>query len=129
MSYDKAYAGGWQDGQSGQTPINAAALNHMEEGIESASAQMKWQSFVSDGITLAADEGMTYTVSNVTMPPLDGYSRFVIPRSSRSQVTVTGWAFDSDNHLTVFIRNLTSSSTSLTVRGMLFYLSEDNQWT
>lgn len=36
MSYTKAYAGGWQNGSAGSTPIDAAALNTMEAGIETA---------------------------------------------------------------------------------------------
>ena len=129
MSYDKAYAGGWQDGSSGQTPINAAALNHMEEGIVAANeGKIKWRGFVSEGVTLAANESMTYTVTTVDMPDMDGYAKFAIPRASRSQVVVTGYAFNG-NTLDVFVRNLTSSSVSFTVRGLLLYLSYDNQWT
>lgn len=33
MSYSKYYSGGFLDGESGGTPITAAALNHMEGGI------------------------------------------------------------------------------------------------
>lgn len=33
MSYSKYYLGGWQDGESGGTPITADALNHLEQGI------------------------------------------------------------------------------------------------
>lgn len=128
MSYDKAYAGGWQDGSSGQTPINAAALNHMEEGIVAANEpEYKWRGFVSDGVTLGANESMTYTVTTVTMPEIDGYTRQAIPRASRSQVVVTGYAFDGES-LNVFVRNLTSSSVSFTVRGLLLYLNDNNKW-
>lgn len=33
MAYDRYYTGGWQDGESGNTPITAAALNHIEDGL------------------------------------------------------------------------------------------------
>ena len=99
------------------------------DGFDSSKPPFKWKSFVSDAITLAANDGTTYTISTVTIPTLDGYSRFVIPRASKSQVTVTGWAFDADDHPTVMVRNLTSSSQSFTVRGLLMYLNDDNQWT
>lgn len=36
MPYTKAYAGGWQNGSAGSTPIDAAALNTMETGIQTA---------------------------------------------------------------------------------------------
>lgn len=36
MPYTKAYAGGWQNGSAGSTPIDAAALNTMENGIQTA---------------------------------------------------------------------------------------------
>ncbi len=133
MSYDKAYAGGWQDGSSGMTPINAAALNHMEEGIEAASEpKYKWQ-HLSDSsytVTIAANSGTTYTFpNNITMPLIDDYTRFVVPRTSNSQIVATGWSFDSDGHLSVYLRNLTSSSATVYVRAYLIYLRNDLQWT
>lgn len=33
MAYNKYYANGWQNNEEGETPITAAALNHMEDGI------------------------------------------------------------------------------------------------
>ena len=36
MPYTKAYAGGWQNGSAGTTPIDAASLNVMEAGIQTA---------------------------------------------------------------------------------------------
>jgi hypothetical protein len=129
MSYDKVYSGGWQDGSTGQTPINADALNHMEDGIVAANEpEYKWKPFVSDTITLAANGSTTYAVTGVTLPTIDGYTRFVIPRASKTQAVVTGFGFDSNDHLTVFLRNLTSSSVEFTVRGILMYLSDDNRW-
>ena len=130
MSYDKAYAGGWQDGSTGQTPINADALNHMEEGIVAANEpKYKWQPFVSGTITISANGSRTYAIEDVTLPTIDGYTRFVIPRTSTSQAVVTGFGFDGNDHLTVFLRNLTSSDVEFTVRGVLMYLSNDNRWT
>jgi hypothetical protein len=130
MSYDKVYSGGWQDGSTGQTPINADALNHMEEGIAAANEpKYKWQPFVSGTITISANGSRTYAIEDVTLPTIDGYTRFVIPRTSTSQAVVTGFGFDGNDHLTVFLRNLTSSDVEFTVRGVLMYLSNDNRWT
>ena len=36
MPYTKAYAGGWQNGSAGSTPIDAASLNVLEAGVETA---------------------------------------------------------------------------------------------
>ena len=36
MSYSPYYAGGWQSGELGATPITPAALNHMDNGIAAA---------------------------------------------------------------------------------------------
>lgn len=36
MPYTKAYAGGWQNGSAGTTPIDAASLNVMEAGVQTA---------------------------------------------------------------------------------------------
>ena len=33
MSYSKYYSGGWQSGETGNTPITPDALNHIEDGI------------------------------------------------------------------------------------------------
>ena len=40
MSYEKYYAGGWQSGEAGGTPITPEALNHMEEGISNAAEEI-----------------------------------------------------------------------------------------
>ena len=37
MAYTPYYNGGWQSGEEGGTPITPAALNHMEDGIVTAS--------------------------------------------------------------------------------------------
>lgn len=37
MAYSKYYSGGWKNNEDGNTPITAAALNHMENGIVSAN--------------------------------------------------------------------------------------------
>lgn len=97
------------------------------DGFNSSKPPYKWRGFVSDGVTLGANESMTYTVTTVTMPEIDGYTRQAIPRASRSQVVVTGYAFDGES-LNVFVRNLTSSSVSFTVRGLLLYLSDNDRW-
>lgn len=99
------------------------------KGFDSSKPPYKWQPFVSDAVTLAANGSTTYTVTGVTLPTIDGYTRFVIPRSSKSQAVVTGFGFDENDHLTVFLRNLTSSSVEFTVRGVLMYLDNNNKWT
>lgn len=45
MSYKPYYTGGWQNGESGQTPITAEALNHLEQGIQSAEAAAEKSAF------------------------------------------------------------------------------------
>jgi hypothetical protein len=99
------------------------------DGFDSSKLPYKWKPFVSDAVTLAANGSTTYTVTSVTLPTIDGYTRFVIPRASKSQAVVTGFGFDENDHLTVFLRNLTSSSVEFTVRGVLMYLDNNNKWT
>jgi hypothetical protein len=38
MSYQKYYPNGWQNGNAGNTPITAEALNHMEDGLQEFSS-------------------------------------------------------------------------------------------
>lgn len=38
MAYAPFYAGGWADGESGETPITAEALDHIEAGIATIDA-------------------------------------------------------------------------------------------
>lgn len=40
MSYSPYYTGGWQTGETGGTPITPAALNHMENGIDTNDANI-----------------------------------------------------------------------------------------
>lgn len=129
MSYDKVYSGGWQDGSTGQTPINADALNHMEQGIIDGDEQYKWHIHTASDISIAANSYVYYTAEDVTMPVLTGYTRFIIPRCTSSVAVVTGWAFDSDNHPFLYLRNLTSSAATVTVRMLLMHLKNSVQWT
>ena len=38
MAYTPYYSGGWQSGEEGGTPITPDALNHMDDGIDEATA-------------------------------------------------------------------------------------------
>lgn len=43
MAYTKFYPDGWKDNEEGATPITAASLNHMEEGIANNDAAIQAQ--------------------------------------------------------------------------------------
>lgn len=91
----------------------------------------QWRTGTSEALTLTADEGKVYNFpsSNFTMPNISGYTRMVIPRTSNTNTVATGYGFNDDNTLNVYIRNLKSSSSNLYIRVFLFYLRNDLQWT
>lgn len=128
MSYDKVYSGGWQDGSTGQTPINADALNHMEAGIEAANVQRLWkQVMYTATVTASADR---FTMEE-KFPAREGYTRMVtnIKTSSNNQ-WITGWFVGGTDGETVTLRlNNGSGSTSVTVVCVYEYYSNDCQWT
>lgn len=73
MGYEKYYPGGWQSGEAGGTPITPEALNHMEEGIESAAENIdthKNDKSNPHGVTAAqvgaAASSHNHSTSNIT---------------------------------------------------------------
>src|SRR5690606_27277635 len=49
MAYQPYYPGGWQPGPSGNTPISADALNHMERQYDEAMADLDAQKTTPGG--------------------------------------------------------------------------------
>jgi trans-2-enoyl-CoA reductase len=63
MAYTTYYPNGWANNESGGTPINAAALNHIEDGIKAAhEAAEKASGGASDALTAAKQ----YSDTNLT---------------------------------------------------------------
>lgn len=61
MSYSPYYTGGWQNLQSGATPLNKDALNHMEAGIAAAAVNASAMSFKGRKTTAFDMNGLTET--------------------------------------------------------------------
>lgn len=127
MSYDKVYSGGWQDGSSGMTPINADALNHMEQGI--IDGQRLWKAISPQQITAAS--GSNLITIDVSFPELTGYTRRVTNlRSANSQLIIIGWKWATDNiHPQIRIRNISDSSITDFINMDYEYYSDAQQWT
>lgn len=127
MSYDKVYSGGWQDGSSGMTPINADALNHMERGI--IDGQRLWKAISPQQITAAS--GSNLITIDVSFPELTGYTRRVTNlRSANSQLIIIGWKWATDNiHPQIRIRNISDSSITDFINMDYEYYSDAQQWT
>lgn len=64
MSYQKYYPNGWQNGQSGGTPITAEALNHMEDGVSEVSAAVEHAVLV---IEFASFSSLPQTINNAAI--------------------------------------------------------------
>ena len=127
MSYDKAYAGGWQDGSSGMTPINADALNHMEQGI--IDGQRLWKALPAQQVT--AESGGNIIAMTEAFPERTGYTRRVTNlRSANSNLVIIGWRWASDGiHPEIRIRNLSSSAVTDYINLDYEYYSNEQQWT
>lgn len=127
MSYDKVYSGGWQDGSSGMTPINADALNHMEQGI--IDGQRLWKALPPQQIT--AESGLNVIEMSEAFPERTGYTRRVTNlRSLNSNLVIVGWRWASDNiHPSIRIRNLSNSPITDYINLDYEYYSDAQQWT
>lgn len=127
MSYDKVYSGGWQDGSSGMTPINADALNHMEQGI--IDGQRLWKAISPQQITAAS--GSNLITIDVSFPELTGYTRRVTNlRSANSQLIIVGWKWATDNiHPQIRIRNISNAEITDFINMDYEYYSDAQQWT
>ena len=127
MSYDKVYSGGWQDGSSGMTPINADALNHMEQGI--IDGQRLWKAV--SAVQVTAESGANIIAMTEAFPELTGYTRRVTNlRSANSNLVIVGWRWASDNiHPEIRIRNLSGSAITDYINMDYEYYSDEQQWT
>ena len=127
MSYDKAYAGGWQDGSTGQTPINAEALNHMEQGI--IDSQRLWKAV--SAVQVTATSGSNIIAMTEAFPEKTGYTRRVTNlRSANSNLIIVGWRWASDNiHPEIRIRNISNSEITDYINMDYEYYSDEQQWT
>lgn len=127
MSYDKVYSGGWQDGSTGQTPINADALNHMEQGI--IDGQRLWKALPATQVTAAS--GSNLITIDVSFPELTGYTRRVTNlRSANSQLIIVGWKWATDNiHPQIRIRNISNAEITDFINMDYEYYSDAQQWT
>ena len=127
MSYDKVYSGGWQDGSSGMTPINADALNHMEQGI--IDGQRLWKALPAQQVTAAS--GSNAIAIDVSFPELTGYTRRVTNlRSANSQLIIVGWKWATDNiHPQIRIRNISNAEITDFINMDYEYYSDAQQWT
>ena len=68
MSYTKT---NWQNTPSTQTPISAANLNHMEQGIADNNVAIPTQAEVSSG-SIVFKNGNNTTVFSVALPVYNG---------------------------------------------------------
>lgn len=127
MSYDKVYSGGWQDGSTGQTQINADALNHMEQGI--IDGQRLWKALPATQVTAAS--GSNLITIDVSLPELTGYTRRVTNlRSANSQLIIVGWKWATDNiHPQIRIRNISNAEITDFINMDYEYYSDAQQWT
>lgn len=62
MAYSKYYPNGWADNEAGGTPITAASLNHMEDGI--AAAQQAAENAAGDA-SQALTDAKKYSDANL----------------------------------------------------------------
>ncbi len=80
MAYTPYYQNGWADGSSGGTPISAAALNNMENGIKGSET---WESVpvtqpATGTVTILKNDriklAIAYWQAGGTAPSADSYS-------------------------------------------------------
>lgn len=127
MSYDKVYSGGWQDGSSGMTPINADALNHMEQGI--IDSQRLWKAV--SAVQVTATSGANIIAMTEAFPEKTGYTRRVTNlRSANSLLVIVGWRWATDNiHPEIRIRNISNSEITDFINMDYEYYPDAGQWT
>lgn len=88
MSYEKYYPGGWKSGETGGTPITPEALNHMEDGIETANENLLPAPQNVDDATFLRNDNtwQKVTPANIGAVPT---SRTVNGKALSSNVTLT----------------------------------------
>ena len=128
MSYSKYYPSGWQDGESGATPITAAALNHMEDEVANLSNKpaLLWKTMSYTGTLTNENQWLD---TNVVFPARDGYTRAIVRVScSISLAVVTGYEVKSGNYVSFRMHRFSDSSTTVTVTFICLYLKDSLQW-
>ena len=112
MAYTPYYNGGWKIGVSGGTPIAAAALNHMEEGIAAAatlsdiivaSGEKAFEGVAANGGTSSATISIGKTLPNTNY--------LVITNPVRGNIT-TGIQSKTTSQFDLFVKNLSSYETN-----------------
>lgn len=124
MSYSPYYEGGWKVGSSGGTPITAAALNHMDDGIAAAAT-------LSDVIVASGEKsfgevagGGTSSATISIGKTLANTNYLVITNSMTGNITV-GIQSKTTSSFAMYIKNHNSSattSTSSTIRWAIIKL-------
>ena len=94
--YTPYYPRGWQTGETGNTPITAAALNNMEEGIQKAHPEgmvitLSAYGWEDNTQTIEVDEIGEDNVVIVTPNPVshDGYCEAGVYCSAQGEGTLT----------------------------------------
>ena len=128
MAYNPYYPNGWKNNEEGETPITAAALQNMEDGLVALDEQVSdlnsnpalyWTSLDR---TVSHPTGSNYWTMG-TFPSKSGYTRQAMPRSLTAGIVVTGWYLDGNN-LILRTHNLTSSTQSCSLNVTLIYLRD-----
>jgi hypothetical protein len=127
MSYSKYYPSGWQDGESGATPITAAALNHMEDEVANLSNNppLLWKVGTYTGTLTSANQWLN---TDFNFPSRTGYSRIVVRVScDTSNAVVTGYDVQS-NKVGFRMHRFSDSSTTVAVTFLAAYIKDALQW-
>lgn len=98
MSYSKYYASGFLSGETGGTPLTAEAMNHMENGIQTAA--------------LAADNAQTAANGKQAKH-----------KTATVTLTSSGW---SSNQQTVSVSGVTASNTVIVTHAPASYANYVN---
>lgn len=106
MAYDRYYTGGWQDGESGNTPITAASLNHIEDGLVTITEPSALTiTYVSNSYVTSASVANLYACKKSGFLYLRGnlfLNNSVPSDTSDTQIaTISGWNAISNIQLTV----------------------------
>ena len=128
MSYSKYYPSGWQDGESGATPITAAALNHIEDEVANLSNKpaLLWKTMSFTGSLSATNQWLD---TDVVFPARDGYTRAIVRVScDTSNAVVTGYDVKSGDYVSFRMRRFSDSTLPVTVTFICLYLKDSLQW-
>jgi len=114
MAYSQYYQNGWQDGENGGTPITAAALNHMEDGIET-----------NDAAIAELNSKFVIETKTVSVPDIQGGSTgwvsVSVAKSGYNAIGVVGWYCtdgSANTWLFPYSMKIRSNTTSVALRNM-----------